>query len=208
MQCNALFVQQESMYFLLVHSQTKLLVRICFKKLYSQRNVGILEKIVQSMTASSQRRMLSDELSMQYSAQIDVLGQLEDKIRRQMKEQPAQATVQKLQRDFDRVEARVKELQGAVERWKEQKKKMAAASAAANTHTPAVTAADHERQQQLQLQEDVSYILSAECRAMNIWLGIVFSFSVCRFFLSFFLSLCTALARRDYARTRRRNSEY
>lgn len=120
--------------------------------------MGILEKIVQSLTANA-RGIPSEELSAQYKAQIDVLGQLEDKIRRQLQNLSSaeKNTLSKLQRDFDRVQTRVTSMQGAVERWKEQhKRSVASGSSSSGFQTSgAVSAADQSQQMQLQMQEDV-----------------------------------------------------
>jgi hypothetical protein len=121
-----------------------------------QRNMGLLEKIVQSLTATTKP---SPELGVQYKAQIDVLGQLEDKIRRLLQQTPppkAAAPAQqwsKLQRDFDRVQQRVTAMQSAVERWKKQQQ--SATAVHISSSTPAATSEDQKQQMQLLIQEDV-----------------------------------------------------
>lgn len=124
-----------------------------------QRNVGILEKISHSLVTSTKN---CPELDAQYRAQMDVLGQLEDKIRRLIDEQlihsspQHQSTVTKLQRDFDRVQNRVRAMQSAVEKWKKQQH-VKAASIAPTTTANTLTVEEQQYQLQLQLQQDVRY---------------------------------------------------
>jgi len=140
-----------------------------------------------------------EELDLQYRAQVDVLKQLEDKVQRLLRQQQQQQSstsswgsasggggggglgpVVKLQRDFERVQARSKALQGGVERLKQQQaevlqqQQQAAAHAAelnglgsgsssaggGNHHHPSAggggTDMDQYEQVQLQMQQDVS----------------------------------------------------
>lgn len=144
--------------------------------------MGILEKIVQSIaTGARQRRntlTTQDELNLQYQAQVDVIGQLEDKVRRLFQSQSKIASstttgpLVKLQRDFERVQARAKALQGGVERLKREQKALqdqynrsASASAASAAAQESLSSSggggaelDHYEQVQLQLQQDVSAI--------------------------------------------------
>ena len=80
-------------------------------RLLGQRNVGILEKIVQSLNARTDSS--SSELAVQqYQAQNHVLEQLEEKIRSLLRQQPKQNTaVIKLKRDFERVQLRTSQMQ-------------------------------------------------------------------------------------------------
>jgi hypothetical protein len=73
---------------------------------------------------------------MQYKAQVDVIGQLEEKLLRQLQQQKSAAvdkvktTLIKLSRDFERVQARAVQLQGTVSRWHKQQAASAASAAA------------------------------------------------------------------------------
>jgi hypothetical protein len=108
---------------------------------------------------------------MQYKAQVDVIGQLEEKLLRQLQQQKSAAvdktktTLIKLSRDFERVQARAVQLQGTVSRWHKQQAASAASAAAvaqdADSSGAAASAAaasqqDYYEQMQLQLEEDVS----------------------------------------------------
>jgi t-SNARE complex subunit (syntaxin) len=80
-----------------------------------QRNVGILERIVQPM-ATERRPEQWQELKMQYGAQADVIEQLEARVKQQFKQMEGRQSIsatalQKLQRDFERVQNRAKALQ-------------------------------------------------------------------------------------------------
>jgi hypothetical protein len=69
-----------------------------------QRNVGILEKIIQTLNNSSSIEM--------YHTQNHVLQQLEEKVKLLLLQQPKQNTaIVKLQRDFQRVQMRATQLQ-------------------------------------------------------------------------------------------------
>lgn len=140
--------------------------------LVQQRNVGILEKIVASLTAGGSAAVRNkSELQLQYKAQVDVIGQLGDKVRRLVQEQKSNSATSssstttttmktaliKLERDFERVQSRALSLQHSVTRQEQQ----AAASAAASrqqqesqNNNNAVE--EYQRQMQLQMQQDVS----------------------------------------------------
>jgi t-SNARE complex subunit (syntaxin) len=82
----------------------------------------------QKSNNSNNHSINNSELSMQYKAQVDVLGQLQEKIERLMQQyqhlstQDAQKnTLIKLKRDFERVQSRVSALQDAAERVKKQR---------------------------------------------------------------------------------------
>ena len=135
-----------------------------------QRNVGILEKIVHSFTAGN-LAFTNDELNLQYQAQVDVIGQLEDKVRRLINEANANSSkassttttaVLKLQRDFERVQNRAKALQEGVTKFRKEMSQKAAA--ARGTHNNSFAneqeqaqqeALDYYEQMQAQLQQDV-----------------------------------------------------
>jgi hypothetical protein len=107
---------------------------------------------------------------MQYKAQVDVIGQLEEKLLRQLQQQKiaaadkAKTTLIKLSRDFERVQARAVQLQGTVSRWHKQQAASTASAAAVaqDADSSGATAADASSQQdyyeqmQLHLEEDVS----------------------------------------------------
>jgi hypothetical protein len=136
-----------------------------------QRNVGILEKIVASLTANTAAsRTNKSELQMQYKTQVDVVEQLGDKVLRLCREQSVhtnnastssssttKTALIKLQRDFERVQSRAMALQQKVTQT------MAAAAAAQQQDAEALSSnnpnqayEDYQRQVQMQLQQDVS----------------------------------------------------
>jgi t-SNARE complex subunit (syntaxin) len=87
--------------------------------LHYQRNVGILEKIVQSLgslnATTGNNKSIFSETIIQYEAQNHVLSQLESKLQ-QLLRPPTQTTstaLVKLRRDFERVQIRVSQLQEA-----------------------------------------------------------------------------------------------
>lgn len=140
---------------------------IFFRKIL-QRNVGILEKIVQSLNSRNNNDGGSLTIQ-QYDAQNHVLEQLEEKIRSLLRQQPKQNTaVIKLKRDFERVKLRASQLQeSAVERISSiQSSKVDASSGAPlsnpfNNYQPNVSDGsdtsilkEQQRLQQLQLEED------------------------------------------------------
>jgi hypothetical protein len=140
-----------------------------------QRNVGILENIVASMTTSSSSssgssRAKGAELLAQYEAQVDVLEHLGRKVQRLLeggggggssggRSGGAGTARTKLARDFERVKAQAANLQERVARFQ---RATAAASASANfSGAPSSSSSsgpDHYHQQvQLQLQQDVRF---------------------------------------------------
>lgn len=122
-----------------------------------QRNVGILEKIVQSLTSNT-KALQHKELEAQYRAQMDVLEQLQDKIMKLLQQQSQTTAVTKLQRDFERVKQRVTVIEDGVERiLKSQKQQLANKSILENAATPE-TAEDSYQLLQLQMQQDVSCV--------------------------------------------------
>ena len=138
--------------------------------LLSQRNVGILEKIVQALSSSRG----DDELSMQYQAQVDVIKELQEKIGRLLQQtktttNSTQKTAAiKLQRDFERVQTRATSLQDTGAKLLKSKSKANASSAtqlaiANNKSTQESTQMNTYQQQQIQLQHDVSLKCQYEC---------------------------------------------
>ncbi|GAX17463.1 hypothetical protein FisN_5Hu113 [Fistulifera solaris] len=118
-----------------------------------QRNVGILEKILQSLTANT-KALQQKELEAQYRAQMDVLEQLQEKIMKLLQQQTQTTAVTKLQRDFERVKQRVTVIEDGVERiLKSQKQQLANKSILDNAAAPE-TAEDSYQRMQLQMQKD------------------------------------------------------
>ena len=127
-----------------------------------QRNVGILEKIVGSLTNASIANKA--ELRLQYQAQADVIGQLGDKVQRLVREQKQSSGISgtsktvliKLERAFARVQSRALALQQAVSRQQQQQQSAAAAAAASSQQqSDSNVMEEYQRQQQLQMQQDV-----------------------------------------------------
>jgi hypothetical protein len=140
---------------------------------------------VQSLLARQGRGgSFNDELEMQYKAQVDVVGQLQDKLHRQLQQQeqlisttgsggskptypPSSAsdpydrtTWLKLRRDFERVQTRANQLQESVQRMRANLKQRPASSSMDDDDMRRRQEMDPqaalEYQQQLQLQQDVS----------------------------------------------------
>jgi hypothetical protein len=135
------------------------------------------------------------EVEMQYKAQVDVIGQLEEKLLRQLQHQKTassdktKTTLIKLSKDFERVQARAVQLQGSVSRWHKQQAASAAAQAQDSESSGVAAAAsesqqDYYEQMQLQLEEDVSVIYIIECDVISI--AVLFLPRVCH-------SLCFVL---------------
>lgn len=130
----------------------------------AQRNVGILEKIVQSLLAARG----DDELTLQYRAQVDVIGQLQAKLVRQLQQSratvaaPKAAALTKLQRDFERVQARANAIQQNVAKTDLLRTTGSGkvTSVSSRTTTTVVsrdgTQIDSYQQIQVQMQHDVS----------------------------------------------------
>jgi len=146
-------------------SSFRMLLNPFFSHSILQRNVGILEKIVQSL--NTRTTSSTDITIQQYHAQNDVLRQLEEKIRSLLRQQPKQNTaVIKLKRDFERVQLRASQLQESATKKisyiQTNSKNNSAASS--NNNNPLSfqnssandvnILAEQQRLQQLQLQED------------------------------------------------------
>jgi len=110
-----------------------------------------------------------DELTVQYRAQVDVIGQLQDKLVRQLQQTkatvaaPKVAALTKLQRDFERVQARANSIQQNVAKTDLLKKsgsgKITSISTSRTTTTVVSrdgTQVDSYQQIQVQMQHDVS----------------------------------------------------
>lgn len=148
----------------LSHTLSFSLFVVWYCQTHIQRNVGILEKIVQSMT--NQRN--TQEADMQYNAQVDVITQLAARVEEQLsnakrKESGAAKTaIIKLERDFHQVQERVTSLQTSVSKMKQQQaaKRQALAAAAASSDMNAASAEtmgyeEFQQHMELQLQQDV-----------------------------------------------------
>mmetsp|Transcript_5737 Transcript_5737/g.14227 ORF Transcript_5737/g.14227 Transcript_5737/m.14227 type:complete len:288 (-) Transcript_5737:1557-2420(-) len=151
------------------------------------RNVGILEKIAQSLLAC-QSGLQREELVQQYKTQNDVLRQLEAKLKEQILAQRERLANQsqtssqkqalaKLERDFERVQSSVVALQSRVTRQRKQFQQRGAAAAAASasgdssssTHNKARTALEQQQMlvQQDRLQEEIMREREEEIRKIN-----------------------------------------
>ena len=103
---------------------------------------------------------------MQYKAQVDVIGQLEEKLKHQLQQYKSAAAASekttwiKLERDFERVKERAKSLQDSAARMRKQADKLKAVEAN-NEEIMQNQNVSYEYQQQLQLEQDVSY--SRDC---------------------------------------------
>eukprot|EP00523_Entomoneis_sp_CCMP467_P004290 CAMPEP_0168753234 /NCGR_PEP_ID=MMETSP0724-20121128/18822_1 /TAXON_ID=265536 /ORGANISM="Amphiprora sp., Strain CCMP467" /LENGTH=250 /DNA_ID=CAMNT_0008801559 /DNA_START=324 /DNA_END=1076 /DNA_ORIENTATION=- len=128
-----------------------------------QRNVGILDKIVHSLMATSKNNTPSSadrqELELQYQAQCDVISQLGSKVHKLIHDQQLTATPQvkqtlvKLERDFERVQKQATALQVSVTRMREQQQQQGNNSNSDNGE--GTTAYEqYQQQMQVQLQED------------------------------------------------------
>jgi Fe2+ transport system protein B len=151
-----------------------------FSPLLSQkRNVGILEKIAQQLLSGSSTTKTSTverkELEQQYKVQLDVLRQLEDRVRQQLvqqqKQQPQSTTsISKLERDFERVQSVAQACKARVARFQKQLQQRGddaamAADKASSSASANVLQQDQQRFQ-MQLQQDVSL----KCRIMCVCL--------------------------------------
>lgn len=137
-----------------------------------QRHVGILEKIVHSLTTGNNnnnngRRVNREELESQYQAQVDVITQWGDKvhalIQDQNRKQPnsghnnaqIKSTLDKLDRDVQRVQKQATALQNAVTRMREQQLQLRGTTYDYNKQDGGNAAYEEYKQQmQMQLQED------------------------------------------------------
>lgn len=102
-----------------------------------------------------------DELQQQYQAQADVIGQLEDRVRRLLAGAGQRTAADKLRRDFERVQARATALQSGVARLREEQAKLRKNQQQFEKHSAELGVSptptlDHYQQVQLQLQQDVS----------------------------------------------------
>jgi len=130
-----------------------------------QRNVGILEKIAQQLLTSTSNKMARDELEQQYQVQLDVLKQLEERVRdqilaqrRQSSESQKQALV-KLERDFERVQGLAQSAKAKVTRQQKQLQQRGGTSGSASAvaleqNTAANTLQMEQERFQIQLQQD------------------------------------------------------
>lgn len=132
-----------------------------------QRNVGILEKIVQQLGIGRKQgagAATLKEFQLQYDVQVDVVTQLEGRVKHQLTSgQSSAPQIVKLKRDFERVQARVQSLKLDVERMERMAKSSAggAASGGYNANNNASSSSAHnqnsassQQQMQLQMQQD------------------------------------------------------
>ena len=103
------------------------------------------------------------ELHLQYDVQVDVVLQLEDRVKQKLKAAPSTAPqIVKLKRDFERVQARVVTLKQEAERLAQQRKTVTQSVGATGEFSSLppqaseVGLADAYQQMQLQMQNDVS----------------------------------------------------
>ena len=125
-----------------------------------------MEKIAQQLQASGTSSARSNiehrlELEQQYKVQLDVLRQLEQRVREQLQSQRRASTnetkkqaLSKLERDFERVQGTAQNCRTKVNRFLKQQQKHSAADAA--NSSSAVNSFHQEQERfQLQIQEDV-----------------------------------------------------
>lgn len=138
------------------------IVQISEALLQYQRNVGILEKIAQQLLTTTSNKTAREELEQQYSVQLDVLRQLEQRVRDAILgqrgkgvESQKQALV-KLQRDFERVQGLAQSAKAKVARQQKQlQQRGSAANSAALEENAAANALQLEQERfQLQIQQD------------------------------------------------------
>jgi hypothetical protein len=158
-----------------MYSQSLTRIFFIFLLNFVQRNVGILEKIVQSMT--NQRN--TQEADLQYNAQVDVISQLAKRVEEQLKAAKqkesgaAKTAIIKLERDFNQVQERVTSLQTSVTKMKQQQaaKRQAMAAAAVDMNDASPETMGYEEFQQhmeLQLQQDVRVTFACIVRVSAI----------------------------------------
>jgi hypothetical protein len=129
-----------------------------------QRNVGILEKIAQQLLTNTTNKSARSELEQQYKVQLDVLRQLEQRVRDQIVAQRKQSmndakkqTLIKLERDFERVQATAQSCRARVTRQQKQYQQRGDGANANLEQNSAANALQQEQERfQVQIQEDVS----------------------------------------------------
>mmetsp|Transcript_28332 Transcript_28332/g.79647 ORF Transcript_28332/g.79647 Transcript_28332/m.79647 type:complete len:270 (-) Transcript_28332:82-891(-) len=151
-----------------------------------QRNVGILEKIAQQLLSSSVNRSRAsevEELDQQYKVQLDVLRQLEQRVRDQLQAQRQatgmnegrKQTLTKLTRDFERVQSSAEACRARVTRQQKQLQQRGAAGggAAMGSSSESANALQQEQarfeQQMMQdrMQEEIMREREEEIRKIN-----------------------------------------
>ena len=104
------------------------------------------------------------EFQMQYDVQVDVVTQLEARVKQQLNSGQATAPqIVKLKRDFERVQARVQSLKLDVERMERMAKSTAASGYNGTSSSTAQSQGNAAslQQMQLQMQQDVSAGITA-----------------------------------------------
>ncbi|CAJ1962563.1 unnamed protein product [Cylindrotheca closterium] len=126
-----------------------------------QRNVGILEKIAQQFLFTSTNRSSRAELEQQYDAQMDVLKQLERRLKEQILNLRRAATagdkqaLVKLERDFERVQITAESCKSKVSRQQMQfEQKKGSGLRVFENNSAAVTLQENHDRYQMQVQED------------------------------------------------------
>lgn len=151
-------------------SSTSSVTQISEALLQYQRNVGILEKIAQQLltTTSASKQAAREELEQQYNVQLDVLRQLEQRVKDLIVAQRKQyagssyqnqaTTLTKLERDFERVQGLAHSAKAKVSRQQKQLQQRGGAGAtlsAAMEENAAANVLQLEQERfQLQIQQD------------------------------------------------------
>lgn len=142
-------------------SSSSSITQISEALLQYQRNVGILEKIAQQLltTTSVTKQMQRDELEQQYNVQLDVLRQLEQRVKDLIVAQRKQGNMAnnqaltKLERDFERVQGLAHSAKAKVSRQQKQIQQRGVTPALEENATANALQIEQERFQ-LQLQQD------------------------------------------------------
>ena len=136
----------------------------------------ILQELAKYLTASGGT---NKEVKAQYKTQLDVLGELQEKIEG-LFQQPSlrnssQQSVIKLRRDFDKIKATVKSMEKGVEDSLERQKQNLAAQAAA--HSVTADASQQQVLQQMREEEDVSDFC-VPCQSISNPFSFIYSFII------------------------------
>jgi hypothetical protein len=165
-------------------------LNIVYLSIMLQRNVGILEKIAQSLqqqssaSSSNQNNATRVELEQQYKVQLDVLRQLEQRVRTQLQTSKKQSNggsqhtaLVKLERDFERVQTTAQACRAKVTKLQKQQQQRSAAAVAANQQSAATNAFQEEQHKfQLQLQEDVRIFVVVSCVESVLFMACVYAY--------------------------------
>jgi hypothetical protein len=136
--------------------------------LFGQRNVGILDKIVQQLSVTQKPGGGSgnaNELQMQYDVQVDVVTQLEKRVEQQLNNANSSLPqIVKLKRDFQLVQTRVKTLRSDAQKLREAKLSVGSHGSSFGVNPDRSSASQGGdgaglQQQQLLMQQDVSVLI-------------------------------------------------